>query len=129
MTKRARTYFPGKSWNGYARACGPNFSEGIGHIRWPWQATGYVQQQEMSKIILVFGATGAQGRHVVNSLLAPSEDGSPSPYTVRALTRNPEGKQALALREKGVELVRGKVVVVINPRLHIWLRAEDIFAF
>jgi uncharacterized protein YbjT (DUF2867 family) len=83
----------------------------------------------MSKIILVFGATGAQGRHVVNSLLAPSEDGSPSPYTVRALTRNPEGKQALALREKGVELVRGKVVVVINPRLHIWQRAEDIFAF
>jgi len=62
----------------------------------------------MSKIILVFGATGAQGRHVVDSLLAPSEDGSPSPYTVRALTRNPEGKQTLALREKGVELVKGR---------------------
>ncbi|KAH9033329.1 NAD-P-binding protein [Lactarius hengduanensis] len=34
----------------------------------------------MSKLILVLGATGAQGRAVVNSLLAPSEDGAPSPY-------------------------------------------------
>jgi uncharacterized protein YbjT (DUF2867 family) len=68
-----------------------------------------------SKIILVFGATGAQGRHVVDSLLAPCEDGSPSPYTVRALTRNPEGKQALALREKGVELVKGRSSFVHHP--------------
>jgi hypothetical protein len=62
----------------------------------------------MSKIILVFGATGAQGRHVVNSLLAPCEDGSPSPYTVRALTRDPHGKHSQALRERGVEVVKGK---------------------
>jgi uncharacterized protein YbjT (DUF2867 family) len=59
-------------------------------------------------IILVFGATGAQGRCVVNSLLAPCEDGSPSPYTVRALTRDPEGKRALALRERGVQVVKGR---------------------
>jgi len=67
----------------------------------------------MSKTILVFGATGAQGRHVVDSLLAPSEDGSPSPYTIRALTRNPEGKHAEALREKGVQLVKGRSPSVI----------------
>jgi hypothetical protein len=65
-------------------------------------------KKAMSKIILVFGATGAQGRHVINSLLASCEDGSPSPYTIRALTRNPEGKHALALRERGVELVKGR---------------------
>lgn len=67
-----------------------------------------MQTTKMSKLILVFGATGAQGRHVVNSLIAPCEDGTPSPYAVRALTRNPESKQALALREQGVEVVKGR---------------------
>ncbi|KAH8979244.1 NAD-P-binding protein [Lactarius akahatsu] len=61
----------------------------------------------MSKLILVLGATGAQGRAVVNSLLAPSEDGTPSPYAVRALSRDPASKQALSLREQGVEVIRG----------------------
>ncbi len=68
---------------------------------------GYSATQ-MSKLILVLGATGAQGRHVVNSLLASSEDGTPSPYRVRALTRDPQGKYALALREQGVEVVKGR---------------------
>ena len=62
----------------------------------------------MSKLILVLGATGAQGRYVVKSLLAPSEDGTPSPYAVRALSRDPESKQALILREQGVEVFRGR---------------------
>ncbi|KAI0276461.1 NAD-P-binding protein [Russula aff. rugulosa BPL654] len=60
----------------------------------------------MSKLILVLGATGAQGRHVINSLLASSEDGTPSPYAIRALTRDPQSKYALALRERGVEVVK-----------------------
>ena len=68
---------------------------------------GYSTTQ-MSKLILVLGATGAQGRHVVNSLLASSEDGTPSPYTVRALTRDPQSKHAQALREQGVEVVKGR---------------------
>jgi uncharacterized protein YbjT (DUF2867 family) len=63
---------------------------------------------QMSKLILVLGATGAQGRHVINSLLARSEDGTPSPSTVRALTRDPQSKHALALREQGVEVVKGR---------------------
>ena len=63
----------------------------------------------MSKLlILVLGATGAQGRAVVNSLLAPSEDGTPSPYTVRALSRDPESKHVLSLREQGVEVFKGR---------------------
>src|SRR6266702_5317423 len=65
-------------------------------------------KEKMSKLILVLGATGAQGRAVVNSLLAPSEDGTPSPYAVRALSRDPESKQALSLREQGVQVFRGR---------------------
>ena len=57
--------------------------------------------------ILVIGATGAQGSEVVNALLKPKPDGSPSPYQVRALTRDASGRRALALKEKGVELVEG----------------------
>ncbi|KAI0252116.1 NAD-P-binding protein [Lactifluus subvellereus] len=61
----------------------------------------------MSKLILVLGATGAQGRAVVDSLLAPFEDGTPSPYTVRALSRDPENKHAQSLRERGIEVFKG----------------------
>lgn len=60
------------------------------------------------KLILVIGATGAQGVAVINALLAPSVDGSLSPYSVRALTRDLNSKQAIDLRKKGVECVKGK---------------------
>ena len=59
------------------------------------------------KVILVIGATGAQGLAVIDGLLAPSADGSPSPYSVRALTRNPDHRRALELAAKGVHLFRG----------------------
>ncbi|KAI5117440.1 hypothetical protein M0805_007010 [Coniferiporia weirii] len=59
------------------------------------------------KLILVFGATGAQGIAVIDALLAPSADGGPSPYAVRALTRNLESERARALKAKGVEFVKG----------------------
>ena len=59
------------------------------------------------KLILVIGATGAQGRAVIDGLLAPAADGSPSPYAVRALTRDPSSRRAKELIEKGVECVRG----------------------
>ena len=60
------------------------------------------------KLILVIGATGAQGIAVIDALLAPAEDGSPSPYAVRALTRDPESKRAQSLAVKGVELFEGQ---------------------
>lgn len=60
-----------------------------------------------SKLILVIGTTGAQGLAVVKALLAPSDDGTPSLYSVRALTRNPQGKRALGLTEMGVQCVKG----------------------
>jgi len=59
------------------------------------------------KLILVIGATGAQGMEVVPALLAPCEDGSPSPYAVRALTRDPENRRAKELKAMGAELFQG----------------------
>lgn len=59
------------------------------------------------KIILVIGATGAQGLAVVDALLSPQADGKPNAYSVRALTRDPSSKRAMELQTKGVELVRG----------------------
>ncbi|KAH9948543.1 NAD-P-binding protein [Amylocystis lapponica] len=59
------------------------------------------------KLILVIGATGAQGLAVVDALLKPSADGSPSPYAVRAFTRDPQSRRARELADKGVELAQG----------------------
>lgn len=53
----------------------------------------------MSKLVTVFGATGKQGNSVALALLAKG-------YRVRALTRNPDGKGAKALQEKGCEVMK-----------------------
>ncbi len=54
----------------------------------------------MSKIVVVTGATGAQGNAVARHLLRRG-------FTVRALTRNPENEKAKALAARGALLVRG----------------------
>ncbi|KAJ7306888.1 NAD(P)-binding protein [Mycena albidolilacea] len=59
------------------------------------------------RLILVIGATGAQGRAVVDALLAPDGQGTESSYTVRALTRDPTSKNAQELTARGVECVKG----------------------
>lgn len=59
------------------------------------------------KVIFLIGATGAQGGPVVKELLRNADDGTPSPYRVRALTRNPDHRRAKDLEEMGVELVKG----------------------
>ncbi|KAH9926551.1 NAD(P)-binding protein [Epithele typhae] len=61
----------------------------------------------MQKLILVIGATGAQGLAVIDKLLEPSQDGTQSPYSVRALTRNPDGARAKELAARGVDVVKG----------------------
>jgi uncharacterized protein YbjT (DUF2867 family) len=53
------------------------------------------------KVILVTGATGAQGGSVARHLLKGGE------FRVRALTRNPESAKAAALRQAGAEVVKG----------------------
>lgn len=53
------------------------------------------------KLILVVGATGAQGGSVARHLLGRGQ------FAVRALTRKPDSDAAQALRKAGVEIVRG----------------------
>ena len=62
------------------------------------------------KIVLVTGATGAQGGSVARHLLA---DGK---FAVRCLTRNPEAERALALREAGAEVVQGDLDNIADLR-------------
>ena len=59
------------------------------------------------KLILVIGATGAQGLAVIDKLLEPCANGNPSPYAVRALTRDPSSRRAQELASRGVECVKG----------------------
>lgn len=54
-------------------------------------------------VALVVGATGSQGGSVVRALLARGD------YAVRALTRRPLSEEAGALRDRGVEVVRGDI--------------------
>ncbi len=52
-------------------------------------------------IILVMGATGAQGGGVARHLLNSGK------FTVRCLTRNPSSEKSIALQRSGAELVKG----------------------
>ncbi|GAB2832025.1 NmrA/HSCARG family protein [Ferruginibacter profundus] len=53
------------------------------------------------KIILVTGATGAQGGSVAKALLAQNK------FAVRILTRNANAQNAIALKELGAEVITG----------------------
>ncbi|XP_066268234.1 nmrA-like family domain-containing protein 1 isoform X2 [Branchiostoma lanceolatum] len=55
----------------------------------------------MAKIITVFGATGAQGGPVASALLADPE------FKVRIVTRSASSAKAMALQERGAEVVEG----------------------
>ena len=57
----------------------------------------------MAKLITVFGATGQQGSSVIKGLLARGG------FTVRGITRNPNGEKAKSLKEKGVEIVEASL--------------------
>ncbi|KAF8585889.1 NAD(P)-binding protein [Ramaria rubella] len=59
------------------------------------------------KIIVVIGATGAQGSHAVQALIASSSDGTPSPYAIRAITRDTTSTRAKSLSRLGAEIVEG----------------------
>src|ERR1700710_1326940 len=57
----------------------------------------------MIKNILVVGATGQQGRAVIDALLSYPA----SPFTILGLTRSPNGPSAKKLSDKGVKIVGG----------------------
>ena len=58
----------------------------------------------MSKILVVFGATGNQGGSVINHVL--NDPQLSQVYRVRAVTRNPSQPTAHNLQAKGVEIVQ-----------------------
>ena len=60
----------------------------------------------MSKILVVFGATGQQGGSVVNSVVNDPE--LSKEFKVRAITRDPESAASKKLAEKA-EVVKGDV--------------------
>ena len=70
---------------------------------------------QSTKLVLVIGATGAQGIAVINALLAPTEKGEPSPYTIRALTRDPSSERSRALAKRGVQCVKGVYIGRPSP--------------
>jgi hypothetical protein len=57
----------------------------------------------MSKIITIVGATGTQGGSVIRALVANSVN---TPYSIRAITRNPQSEAAKALTNQGIEVIR-----------------------
>jgi uncharacterized protein YbjT (DUF2867 family) len=57
------------------------------------------------KIIVVFGATGAQGGGLVRAILNDPN----SEFAVRAFTRNPDSEKAKELARMGAELVKGDI--------------------
>lgn len=57
------------------------------------------------KIVAVVGATGVQGGGVARAILSDPE----GPFTLRALTRDPDSAAAKALAESGAEVVRADV--------------------
>ncbi len=61
-------------------------------------------------IILVTGATGAQGGSVASHLLRRGT------FAVRALTRKPDSEKALALREAGADIVQGDLEDIVALR-------------
>lgn len=64
-----------------------------------------VYRMTAPRLITVFGATGAQGSGVINTVL-----GVPTlkaKYILRAVTRDVESAKSQALRERGVSLVKG----------------------
>ena len=61
----------------------------------------------MSKLLVVFGATGQQGGSVVDFVLNDSK--LSQVYKVRAVTRQPSGRAAQQLNERGVDIVSAEL--------------------
>ena len=65
----------------------------------------------MSKILTVFGATGNQGGSVINHVLAHPQ--LSKTYKIRAVTRDASKPSALALKEKGAEVVAVRILIYV----------------
>ncbi|KAF7345405.1 NmrA domain-containing protein [Mycena venus] len=65
-----------------------------------------ITQTESAPLIVVVGATGTQGRSVINALAE-----SDKPYRIRGFTRDATKAAAEALKKRGVEIVAVNLVV------------------
>ena len=74
----------------------------------------------MSKILVVFGATGQQGSSVVSYVKERMSD----KFKIRATTRALSKPGAKALQESGVEVVEGQA---IGSQLNKHLREQILF--
>src|SRR5271170_3018041 len=61
----------------------------------------------MSKVLVIFGATGQQGSSVINCVINDPE--LSKQYKVRGVTRDPSKLAAQSLQQRGVEIVKGDV--------------------
>lgn len=61
----------------------------------------------MSKLLVVFGATGNQGGSVIRSVLEDVE--LSKQFKIRGVTRDPSKADAQELQKKGVEMVKADV--------------------
>ena len=61
----------------------------------------------MSKILVVFGATGNQGGGVVNCILKDAE--LSKQYKIRAVSRDPSSSASQTLKQAGAEVVKGDI--------------------
>jgi uncharacterized protein YbjT (DUF2867 family) len=61
----------------------------------------------MSKLLVVFGATGQQGGSVIHTVLNDPE--LSQQFALRGVTRDPASSKAQALKEQGVEVVQADV--------------------
>ena len=59
------------------------------------------------KILVVFGATGNQGRSVIDSIL--SDPTTAAQFDILSVTRDPSKPAAVALAERGVKPVKASI--------------------
>lgn len=79
----------------------------------------------MSKVLVVFGATGQQGGSVVDCVLSDST--LSKEFRIRAITRHPDSPAGEALREKGVEVVKCDIDDKVSVA-HALKGAHTVFA-
>ena len=69
------------------------------------QSPHKTELEDMSKTLVVFGATGLQGGSVINAIL--DDPATTKTYKLRAITRDASKPKAKALSARGVEVVVG----------------------
>jgi uncharacterized protein YbjT (DUF2867 family) len=84
-----------------------------------------MSSQQTQRKIIIIGGTGKQGSAVINALL--SSKSAPLLHLL-TLTRNPQSKKALELKERGVELVQTDLDEVTVDELAKVLEGKFVFS-